>query len=118
MNNDKAGPKIKDISGYMIEKDSKFVVLEGSGSISPEFHLNQDKELQPKTIDELNRILKNREELILKGEIIEMNEKHGFFQNDVTFNSISAAGRMVRGAALSGRGEWRRKSDNEPYYKI
>ena len=66
----------------------------------------------------MNRILKNREELILKGEIKDVNGNHGIFQNDVIFNSISAAGRMVRGTALSGRGEWRRKSDNEPYYKI
>jgi len=118
LNNDNAGPKIKDISGDMVEKDSKFIVLKGSGSISPKFHLNAGKELTPSTIAGLKSLNKKREELILESAIIVIDENHGIFQNNVPFDSISAAGQMVRGTALSGNGEWRRKSDNTRYGHI
>lgn len=118
LNNDNAGPKEKNISGYMVVKDSKFIVLESSGSISPEFHLNSDKELKPGTKAKLNRINSSREELISEEAIEKIDERYGLFRNDVTFDSAGAAGEMVRGTSISGPGEWRRKSDNERYGNI
>jgi len=118
LNNDNAGPKVENISGYMVVKDSKFIVLEGSGSISPALKLNSDKELQPGTKDVLNRINRRREELISEKAIEKVDVNYGLFRKDIAFESIGAAAEMVRGTSISGRGEWRRKSDNMRYGKI
>ena len=118
LNNDNAGPKVKDISGYMIVKDSKFIVLKDSGSISPELILNSDKELKPDTRDKLKQINRKREELISEGTIEKIDLNYGLFRKDAIFDSVGAAAEMVRGTSLSGRGEWKRKSDNMRYGKI
>ena len=118
LNNDDAGPKEKNISGYMVKKDSKFIVLEGSGSISPEFRLNSGKELKPRTKQELNRINVNREKLITDEAIEKIDVNYGIFRKDVTFESPGAAAEMVRGTSISGPGEWKRKSDNVNIGKI
>jgi len=118
LNNDNAGPKVKGISGYMVVKDSKFIVLKDSGSISPELKLNSDKELKPETKAVLNRINGSREELISEGTIEKIDLNYGLFRKDATFDSVGAAAEMVRGTSLSGRGEWRRKSDNMRYGNI
>ena len=118
LNNDNAGPKVKGISGYMVLKDSKFIVLKDSGSISPELKLNSDKELKPETRAILNRINGSREELISEGTIEKIDLNYGLFRKDATFDSVGAAAEMVRGTSLSDRGEWRRKSDNERYGNI
>jgi MoxR-like ATPase len=116
MNNDNAGPKIKDISGYMVEKDSAFIVLKGSGSISPEFHIKEEMgNIKVGTIEQLKQFSEKRNILIVKGDIKEINEDYGVFQNDVTFDSINPAASMVRGTTVTAKLAWKRQSDNQSY---
>jgi len=116
MNNDNAGPKIKDISGYMVEKDSAFIVLKGSGSISPEFHIKEEMgNIKVGTIEQLKQFSEKRNILIVKGDIKEINEDYGIFQNDVTFDSINPAASMVRGTTVTAKLAWKRQSDNQSY---
>ena len=114
MNNDNSGPKIKDISGYMIKDNSKCIILKGSGSISPEFHLSKStkKERKEETIEDLKKLNQKRNELIKSGSIKRIDDNYGLFQENVIFDSPSSAGSMVRGTNLSGPGEWKR--DGKP----
>jgi len=131
LNNDRAGPKIKGISGFMEKRDSKFVVLKGSGSICPKFRIEREEKKITKLKDNTNRTEVEDEQLrkaqdllewlksidakrtnhIEKGQIEVVDNDHGIFTEDVEFESASAAAIIVRGTSISGPGEWKLQTE-------
>jgi len=67
------------------------------------------------TIEQLKQFSEKRNILIVKGDIKEINEDYGVFQNDVTFDSINPAASMVRGTTVTAKLAWKRQSDNQSY---
>lgn len=121
LNNDDAGPEIEGISGYMVVRDSKFIVLKDSGSISPQVGINKNKNEGNKEeqVAKLERIADERNLLISAGIIKEEEgSDHGIFQKEHSFDNINQASQMVRGTTVTGAKSWKRKTDGAPYGEI
>ena len=119
MVNTGAGSRNPNIpNGKMVLNDSKFIVLKGSGTISPEIGIRKNMDMENPSdnqIDKLKKIREKREKLIEDGVIKVEDEEYGTFLEDHIFDSINAASQMVRGQTVAGGKTWKRETDGVTY---